>query len=1701
MASTQSAAKSGALAPRLPRPFCKESERLEKEVANQRNRLVKLQQRCSEVTYKDTEEWFVENTIDDKPTLLTLVNYLKHRVRTNPELTFSEFLEKFPPVGAGKFEKSPSRNHVFEMMLRFLLILGYDSNWLFSREHDKRIVVAPSGGNYVCGNAKVLQGGVNVLDERINLGSEASQGGLSGVDIELQWPGSDHTDNSLSICHPGNENRKHRLIIQCKYFGKESGDASRYGLGEMVRQIDVAGFDKHNTDYALFVNNAEDLDAAIQRKQDKAYFKVSKDKSAFIVGTSLHNSWFRHLTNMLREAGDEDINKVLCGKSYMNTPTLSLRFHQEYFVKASEKLIHEGTRRLVWGAVPRSGKTFIVAAMIARRLEQKKDALILLGAKGDTYKQFEAPLRAAIPNLRGDIGKEGGNYFEFITNGRTITVMGYGLFAGTDETKDVRKRTNAQIVNDLLKKGTHGVDVYYDEMHIGGERIASDGKLDRLLQQKNAIFVGVTATYTSLLGFADKNKKRIFNENSLITWEYGDQQSMKFCATGTVARNEIIQRRTGVLRTIIHDMFNTRTEDELDALQREYSSSPTLITWNTHDEEYKVSGVQSTDWAKTVVRKLEQDLTQLPRLAEDGCPLAADCAVNTNGPYGFLYTMGYDVRRRNNDRRHIQLWFVPYGGREEYSANFKAYADAVKKAVLSTRLAKHFNIITMSEDDTSAGKAKDYVNRKFAEANRVDKSLIVLTAQKLQVGVSLACADVVMNFNDESGIDSQYQTMFRPLTESVGKDFGYYLDMNPHRFIGFSVNLLRQRKELTSGSQEGQRAAVVRFLQEWRYNGVGPGGFATALTGEELDRELRSITTLVTTEVARIERNTKIDEALKKDRVLLEKLLKAHSQLNVGNVEAKKLERGTIREADLELVGTAEDEGAPAPDARVPKSKQPEKEQIKELTPEQLSEFYHDVTALLAITCDDVDLLGCATSAFKDIETHTNVYEDPCICNPVVEFEALACYMKNVYDMTTYKPVPSKLFEVIKYIGDKKASELAAKGYRTIEDLKKAVRDDPRLFTRKQAESVEQIKEDEIPKKNISEVVASVKNMKHHLGVYIDTLRGTTLGEKEVAEVLQNIYDNIREKMGISSRSGDDPQIYRMWKEGGGGESSSKDIPAKVQTLLEKYLKIREAEKDKFGEVFTPPSLIECMLDKLGEYDKDAWTNPKGTFLDPAAGICNFAMVAYVKLMKGLSKAIPDDHKRSEHIIKNMLFNVELNPKNVTIARRVFGRNANIACGNSLEGAWVEGPNGPAWKAGSEKKPVTEGMMKFGVVMGNPPYNKSKEGSGGKSSGSPIWQKFVERAMDAQINKSGFLLFIHPRGWREVSSPLQDLLIRNNFMRYLEMHDGPSASKIFEGTSLPGIDWYIVERTAMRANTDVCDSEGVADSVPLHDMSYIPSARLALVDQVLSNSREISLAVFPRSYQFGSNVPKGKALSDVRPWMSKVRNDAHPYIIIGTTPAGIPRTITTNDEAMRYKSKLKLLYSSTKSPHLPRSETIDMFVPKVVLSDGTQQGAFYDSAGIFGLTEHCFGIKETNADTAMKIVDVLRSPQFMRFIKYLTTGGSYGITFKILSSLRKDFYKAFLPGGEIHKLYEEGKLKPPAERQCGYVPPNPKRGQPASCNGTRRVSKEGAAAESKREGKGRSTRRHSKSSNANRTRRRQRKAIKSRTRRASRRQR
>ncbi|MFO0089665.1 MAG: N-6 DNA methylase [bacterium] len=106
------------------------------------------------------------------------------------------------------------------------------------------------------------------------------------------------------------------------------------------------------------------------------------------------------------------------------------------------------------------------------------------------------------------------------------------------------------------------------------------------------------------------------------------------------------------------------------------------------------------------------------------------------------------------------------------------------------------------------------------------------------------------------------------------------------------------------------------------------------------------------------------------------------------------------------------------------------------------------------------------------------------------------------------------------------------------------------------------------------------------------------------------------------------------------------DTPKECLQFIHDQLKPKQTEKKQFGEVFTPPSLVEEMLDKL---PIEVWSNPKLKWFDPACGMGNFLIAVYLRLMDGLKVCIPDESERKKHILERQLYMSEINPKNVQV--------------------------------------------------------------------------------------------------------------------------------------------------------------------------------------------------------------------------------------------------------------------------------------------------------------------------------------------------------------------------------------------------------------------------------------------------------------------
>ena len=231
------------------------------------------------------------------------------------------------------------------------------------------------------------------------------------------------------------------------------------------------------------------------------------------------------------------------------------------------------------------------------------------------------------------------------------------------------------------------------------------------------------------------------------------------------------------------------------------------------------------------------------------------------------------------------------------------------------------------------------------------------------------------------------------------------------------------------------------------------------------------------------------------------------------------------------------------------------------------------------------------------------------------------------------------------------------------------------------------------------------------------------------------------------------------------------DNPKELLELINKCLKPKDIEKKKFGEVFTPMSFINnnmlCDLEAYYKktYNKNIYEDENLKWGDTTAGMGNFPIAIYYKLMDGLKKKIPNEKHRKKHILENMLFMAEYNKNNCFIIKQIFNMNnefkLNLYEGDSLQ-------------LDIRKE---FGIDKFDIVIGNPPYNK--ELTTKKGSPTALYNKFVEY----YIEKCDLLCFVIPSRWfsggKGLDSFRKNMLERTDIV-YIKHFD--DACEIFGNT-------------------------------------------------------------------------------------------------------------------------------------------------------------------------------------------------------------------------------------------------------------------------------------------------------------------------------
>lgn len=415
-----------------------------------------------------------------------------------------------------------------------------------------------------------------------------------------------------------------------------------------------------------------------------------------------------------------------------------------------------------------------------------------------------------------------------------------------------------------------------------------------------------------------------------------------------------------------------------------------------------------------------------------------------------------------------------------------------------------------------------------------------------------------------------------------------------------------------------------------------------------------------------------------------------------------------------------------------------------------------------------------------------------------------------------------------------------------------------------------------------------------------------------------------------------------------------------VVSMLREYVKVSKTEVKEFGEVMTPITLVEEMLDTL---PYEVWNNPNLKWLDPCNGVGTFFSVVIERLMKGLESFEPNEKLRYKHIVENMIYACELQAKNLFLYLYAFDPKdeyaMNVYCGSYLDD-------------GFDKHMEFWSVEKFDVIVMNPPYQELKEGN---KKSQALWDKFVIKTI-SQLVEGGYLVAVHPDNWRNGENKqynnVRNVILSKQLI-YLEIHNKYDGIKTFGASTT--YDFYCLHNVQSTMFTKVKCQDGTIERADLSKMNFIPNGMFKMFEKLIAKNNEESVNILYSRSIYGNDKPN----------MKKEQIDDFKYPCV---------YLTYSD------GSIKTWYSNVKN---------EIFnVPKVIFTNGISN-PFLDENGTYGVMN--FGCSIIDDPKNLPFIQkAMLHPDFIKLMSFSDgiTGTGHRYNRKVISLFRKDFWKEFL---------------------------------------------------------------------------------------------
>jgi len=453
-------------------------------------------------------------------------------------------------------------------------------------------------------------------------------------------------------------------------------------------------------------------------------------------------------------------------------------------IKNKRQMSKKSIKQFLIAAIPRSGKSYIMAYII--------EALFLL--KKDFYKNILIITTYPTETING--------YIEALSNAvilHNVKIMTYKDIKVTDidftnfKTKNhiyiVSKHTlfqNNKPIDNFLKK----FDVAFtDEFHHGGSTNLVLSKINDL----NGPIIHLTGTYHKV------ESKYTIDEKQIYYWEYSDVQLCKYFKDINELYEKYGKKNVNSYIKKYKKEYNMTPE----LLKKMYSLFPDMRYYSIHNDE-------------TLIKPRELFILNKNKdnFASDKIKKLLENIIDLNNENSIFNKIKNQKGRTLNKSTGI-ICFLPsvIDGIDNVSKIFE-------KHILTKYGDIYETIVLNSKNDNKKKITKDgkigldvALIKKFEQVKKNNKHLIIIVKDMLEAGISLPFVDIVLKLHDSDSYSKNYQQNLRSSTESKSdyKPYAYVVDYNYNNIFRVLLESLNTKESKRLSTKE-----IIKKIVEYK---------------------------------------------------------------------------------------------------------------------------------------------------------------------------------------------------------------------------------------------------------------------------------------------------------------------------------------------------------------------------------------------------------------------------------------------------------------------------------------------------------------------------------------------------------------------------------------------------------------------------------------------------------------------------------------------------------------------------------------------------------------------------------------------------------------------------------------------------------------------------------------------------------------------